>query len=485
MTLKSWFAGATALAAALSLPIAAQADEGMWTFDNFPAAKVKAAYGVDITKAWLDHVQKAAVRLDGGCSASLVSGNGLVLTNNHCVVDCAQSLSGPGRDYYSAGFGAKALAEERQCPGQQAEILVSISDVTAQVTAAGQGLAGAALVQARTGVTGQIEKDSCGADATLRCQVVRLYQGGQYKLYKYRKYSDVRLAFSPGVPAAFFGGDPDNFNFPRYDLDSAFLRLYENGKPVSTPDHLTWNAAAPKDGEPVFVAGNPGGTDRQLTVAQLETQRDLSLPITLVRSAELRGRLIQYGAQSAENKRQAQELLFGLENGYKVNYGRLFALNDKAFMDSKRAAEADLRAKAGPQAQVAWETIARAEASRRELYLPYVLVEGGVGGSNLYTWAKLLVRAAQERTKPSAQRLAGYGDASLPILQKRLLDPTPVEKGVEQVYVETWLLKVREIPHGGRSEHQAAPRQRQPREPVPRAGGGLHARRPGRSQGAV
>ena len=446
MRLKSVLAGASALAAALSLSNAACADEGMWTFDNFPAAKVKSAYGVTIDKAWLDHVQRSAVRLAGGCSASVVSPNGLVLTNNHCVVECAQSLSGPGRDYYTAGFGTASLADEKQCPGFQAEILQSISDVTSRVTGAGQGLSGAALVQARTAATAAIEKEGCGDDKTLRCQVVRLYQGGQYKLYRYRKYTDVRLVFSPGVPAAFFGGDPDNFNFPRYDLDSAFVRLYDNGKPLSGAEHLRWNASAPKDGDPVFVAGNPGGTDRQLTVAQLETQRDLTIPVTLVRMAELRGRLIQFGEQNAENKRIAQELLFGLENSYKVYFGRLMALNDKAFFGAKQAQEGDLRAKAGPQAQASWDAIALAEGARRELYLPYSLVESGAGnGSLLYGWAKALVRAAQERAKPSAQRLPGYSDAQLPILEKQLLDPTPAEKPLEQVQLEFWLLKVREL----------------------------------------
>jgi len=214
------------------------ADEGMWTFDNFPAAKVKAKYGVDITQAWLDHVRSNAVRLSTGCSASIVSGNALVLTNNHCVAECAQDLSSPAHDYYTHGYIAATAQEERKCSGMQAEILTSISDVTPQVLAAGKGLTGDALVKARTAIAGTIEKAGCTDTEHTRCQVVNLYHGGQYKLYSYRKYSDGRLIFSPGVQTAFFGGDPDNFNFPRYDLDSAFVRLYENGAPVMTPDHL-------------------------------------------------------------------------------------------------------------------------------------------------------------------------------------------------------------------------------------------------------
>ena len=344
--MKTNFAGAIALLAAAAYAGAATADEGMWTFDNFPSAKVKAAYGVDVTPQWLDKVRNSAVRLSVGCSASVVTGAGLVLTNNHCVADCAQNLSAPGKDLFKTGYQAATRADEKNCPGLQAEILTSIVDVSARMLDAGKGLAGEALVKARTAVSSTIEKDACAADpAKFRCQVVNLYHGGQYKLYKYRKYADVRLVFSPGVQAAFFGGDPDNFNFPRYDLDSAFVRLYENGKPVVTPDHLRWKSAPPKAGEPVFVAGNPGGTDRQLTVSQLETQRALTLPLTVSQASELRGRLIRFGQESAERKRQAGEPLFGLENGYKVFWGRLSALNDPAFMAAKRAEEADLKAK--------------------------------------------------------------------------------------------------------------------------------------------
>jgi peptidase S46-like protein len=427
------------------------ADEGMWTFDNFPAAKVKAKYGVDITPAWLDHVRSNAVRLSTGCSASIVSSSGLVLTNNHCVAECAQDLSSTANDYYTHGYTAATPAEERKCAGMQAEILTSISDVTPQVTAAGKGLTGDALVKARTAVAGTIEKAGCPDTEHTRCQVVNLYHGGQYKLYTYRKYSDVRLIFSPGVQTAFFGGDPDNFNFPRYDLDSAFVRLYENGAPVKTPDHLRWNAAPPKAGEPVFVAGNPGGTDRQLTMAQLATQRELTLPMTTLRLSELRGRLIRFSEESPENRRITQDLLFGLENSYKVYFGRLFTLNDDAFMAAKARDEAALRANpAALQALAAagtpdpWGTIAAASQQMRDLYLPYLLVERGATGSQLFSYAKALVRAAAERQKPSAERLPGFGDSQLPLLEKEVLDPAPVYPALEQQTLEFWLSKARE-----------------------------------------
>ena len=228
-------------------------------------------------KAWLDRVQGAAVRLSTGCSASVVSGGGLILTNHQCVRDCAQALSSAGKDYVETGFMAAKREDEKLCPGMQAEVLASISDVTARVTKAASGKTGQDFVKARDGEIAAVEKESCaGKEAQFRCQVVSLYQGGQYKLYTYRKYDDVRLVFAVGGPTAFFGGDPDNFNFPRYDLDCSFVRLYEDGKPVATPVHLTWSADAPRNGEPVFVAGNPGTTQRLLTAEQLETLRDLN-----------------------------------------------------------------------------------------------------------------------------------------------------------------------------------------------------------------
>ncbi len=432
------------------------ADEGMWTFDNFPAAKVKLAYGVDITPAWLDHVRGAAVRLSSGCSASAVTATGLVLTNNHCVAGCAQNLSTPGHDYFQSGYLAANRQDERTCAGMQAEILTGITDVTARMTASGAGLSGQALVKARTAASSTIEGEACGGDVKFRCQVVDLYHGGQYKLYKYRKYSDVRLVFSPGVPAAFFGGDPDNFNFPRYDLDSAFVRLYENGQPAATVDHLRWNAAPPKAGEPVFVAGNPGGTDRQLTVAQLQTQRDLTVPITLLQMSELRGRLLRLSEESEEHRRIAADSVFGIENSYKVYYGRLFALNDATFMAARRAAEADLQAQTkAKQAQAGagglgagfgnpWADLAIAQQSIQALYLPYRMVERGPMDSDLFDYAKDLVRAAQEREKPSAERLPGYADSQLSLLEKEVLDTRPVYPELEQVTLEFWLTKVRE-----------------------------------------
>ncbi|MGN6278043.1 MAG: S46 family peptidase [Sphingomonas sp.] len=441
-------AGAVSMVA-LSAPVGAS--EGMWTFDNFPMAKVNAELGTHIDQQWLDRVMSNAVRLSTGCSASIVSGKALILTNNHCVAGCAQDLSSTGHDYFTHGYTATAASEERKCAGMQAEVLTKIGDVTDRVTAAGKGLTGEALVKARNAVTSQIEQQGCPDTATTRCQVVDLYHGGQYKLYTYRKYSDVRLVFSPGVQTAFFGGDPDNFNFPRYDLDSAFVRLYENGKPVSTPNHLKWNDAAPTAGEAVFVAGNPGGTDRQLTMSQLDTQRTLQLPQTITELSELRGRLIRFGEESAENKRIAQELLFGLENSYKVYWGRLKALDDPAFAATLAADRNDLRRKvAGVKDKLPadfgdpWATIDQAQLQVAAMALPHSFVEGGPPASDLFEYAKTLVRGAEERTKPSADRLPGYADSQLPLVEKELLDEKPVYASLEQQLIEFWLSKSRE-----------------------------------------
>jgi hypothetical protein len=430
---------------------AARADEGMWTYDNFPTAKVNAALGVKIDQPWLDRVQAASVRLTNGCSASLVSKQGLVLTNHHCVVDCVQDLSTPEKDFVKDGFLVATRDEERKCPGMQAEVLVSITDLTGKVNAATAGRTGQDFVKARDAVMAQAEDELCGDDDRLRCQMVVLYRGGQYKLYKYRKYADVRLAFAPEFATAFFGGDPDNFNFPRFNLDMGFVRLYENDRPVATPRHLTWTARPPREGEATFVSGNPGSTERMLTVSQLETQRDLVIPVGQLQRSEIRGRLIRFSEESAEHKRIATDPLFSVENAFKVFFGRQFALNDKAFMDAKRAAEADLRAKVAADPKLAadigdpWGEIEKAQRAYAENYVRYRQIEGGAGYiSDLFQYARLLVRAAQERTRPSAERLPEYAEARLPLLQKQLLDERPVDAALEEVYLSFWLSKTRE-----------------------------------------
>jgi len=443
---------------AMALPIlgalagGAVADEGMWTFDNFPAGSVNGAYGTHVDQAWLDHVRLAAVRLSSGCSASLVTGQGLVLTNHHCVRDCAQQLSTAGRDYVKDGFQVTRREDEQLCPGMVTEILTSIADATSQVTAAAAGQTGQAFVKARDAAIAQVEKTSCaGKEERFRCQVVTLYQGGQYKLYTYRKYTDVRLVFAPEGDTAFFGGDPDNFNFPRYDLDCSFVRLYENGKPVATPDHLTWTDTPPKDGEPVFVAGNPGSTQRLLTVAQLETLRDLNLPEMLLLLSELRGRLLRFSEESPERARTGSDLLFGIENSFKAYRGEEMALVDPQLIATKRAAEADLRRKVAADPALAakvgdpWADIAQAQQRLKALYFPYGIMESRAGlGSDLFRFARALVRAAEERARPNGERLPEYTDSRLPLLAKDILDPQPVYPDLEQLTLGFWLSKLRE-----------------------------------------
>lgn len=436
------FAAVVALAA---VSLQARADEGMWTFDNFPSAAVKAKYGVDIDQPWLDRVRGAAVRLSSGCSASVVSGEGLVLTNHHCVSDCVQSLSTAKVDYVRTGVSAATRRDEKACAGMQAEILLSIDDVTGRVSNAFVGKTGADYLRARDAEVAAIETAACaGQEAVRRCQVITLYQGGQYKLYTYRKYADVRLVFAPEFQMAFFGGDPDNFNFPRYDLDFAFLRLYDQGQPAATPVRLGWNAGAPKAGEPVFVAGNPGATSRQLTAEQLVSLRSFALPNTLLQFSELRGRYARFAQEGPEQARIVTHDLFGTENSFKVFRGQLQALADDRFIAAKREADAALKARAGAAGDP-WAEIARVQGPRAALYDAFTLVEARGGyGSDLYGYARTLVRAAQERAKPNGERLPEFTDSRLALVEKRLIDPAPIAPALERLKLEFWLAKVRE-----------------------------------------
>jgi hypothetical protein len=429
---------------AVALPVSiAKADEGMWTFDAFPAAKMRADYGWAPDQAWLDKVRSAAVRLTGGCSASFVSGTGLILTNHHCVAHCVEEHSTADNNILKNGFTARSRADEKMCAGQQAEVVTSIKDVTPQVKAAIGRATGEAAVKARSAIVAQLEKDGCPDTAKTRCQVVSLYGGGQYKLYSYRKYSDVRLVWAPEAQAAQFGGDPDNFNFPRYSLDASFLRAYEDGKPVATPQHLAWSPRAPVDGEATFVVGNPGSTQRLFTSEQLAFQRELALPITLATFSELRGRLIAAMESSPDKEREARETLGSVENSLKVYIGRVKALGDPAFTGKLAAAEAELKAKSAGNAAIGnpWADIAKAMSAYRDFYVAdrFSLPQG-----DLFGYAMTLVRAAAERGKPNAERLPGYSDSALPLVEKRLLDEKPIYPWLDQLWMEWSLSKSRE-----------------------------------------
>jgi hypothetical protein len=442
---------ALTLAAGSAAPSRALAEEGMWTFDNFPIARANATLGTNIDQAWLDRVRLSSVKF-GGCSAGLVSGEGLVMTNNHCVASCVANLSTQAVNYAETGFAPRSREEELKCPGGTAEILTDISDVTERMHAAGAGLEGQAFTRARDAEAGRIEQESCGGDATMRCQVVSLYRGGQFKLYKFRRYTDVRLAWAPEDRAATFGGDLDNFSFPRFAIDAAFIRLYENDQPVATPTHFKWNADKPVEGTPVFVAGSPGATQRLLTMDQLMTLRDVVLPMDQLIASELRGRLIRFSEESEENAFIAMDPIVGLENTYKRGLGRMRALTDPAFMRMKTEAEADFRARAAGGAGDPWAELAAVQPVQRELYPAMALLEGGTGvgttsaggGSQLFSWARTLVRAAQERDKPSAERLPEYADSRLASVQSGLFAERPVYPSLEQVRLEWWLSKTRE-----------------------------------------
>ncbi|WP_338015347.1 S46 family peptidase [Altererythrobacter sp. C41] len=443
MTRRTILLAAASLGALSLSATQASADEGMWTFDGFPAEQVRETYGWAPDQAWLDKVRNSAVRLTGGCSASFVSPEGLILTNHHCVASCLYDNSTDAMDYLDAGFTASRREDELPCPGQQAEVVTAITDVTAQVMDAIGESTGEALTKARDAKIAELESAGCTDQETTRCQVVTLFGGGQYKLYTYRKYSDVRLAWAPEDRAATFGGDPDNFNFPRYSLDASFLRAYENGEPVETPSHLDWNPRAPEEGEITFVVGNPGSTSRLFTQSQLAFEREVRLPVTVATMSELRGRVIRAMDESPDHAREGLDLLFGLENSLKVYIGRMKALNDPAFTGKLAAAEQELKAKSAGNAEIGdpWGTVDQAMDAYRALYFPLRFTQPS---GDLYGYAQTLVFAAQERAKPNAERLPGYTDSALPLTQKRLLDERPVYPWVDELMMEWSLSKARE-----------------------------------------
>ena len=433
---------------------AAHAEEGMWTFDNFPIARANQTLGTNIDQSFLDQVRLSSVKF-GGCSAGIVSGEGLVMTNNHCVATCVANLSTQATNYAETGFTPKARDEEVKCPGGSAEVLTDIADVTERMHKAGEGLSGSAFTQARDAEAGRIESEACAGQTGKRCQVVSLYRGGQFKLYTYKKYSDIRLAFAPEDRAATFGGDLDNFSFPRFAIDAAFIRLYENDAPAQTLTHFVWNASKPVEGTPVFVSGSPGATQRLLTMAQLASVRDVVLPMDQLIASELRGRLIRYSEEGERQAFEAMDPIVGLENTYKRGLGRMRALIDPAFMTMKTDGEDDFQTRYTAREGDAvnpWGDLEKVQPAVRELYTPYALLEGGTGigttsvagGSQLFLWARALVRGAQERAKPSDQRLPEFADSRLSATQTALFAERPVYPELEQIRMEWWLSKTRE-----------------------------------------
>ncbi|WP_035610363.1 S46 family peptidase [Haloferula sp. BvORR071] len=424
-------------AAALSLATASHADEGMWLFNKPPVAKVKSAYNFEMTPPWLEHLQKSAVKIGGGASGSFVSANGLVLTNHHVGSGMIEKLSTREKDLYNHGFYAATLEEELRCPDMEMNVLMSIEDVTARVRAAVKpGASAEDGAKARRAVIAEIEKES--QDATgFRSDVITLYQGGAYHLYRYDRFTDVRLVFCPDAQAATFGGDPDNFEFPRYCLDLCFFRVYRDGKPAATPNFLKWNAAGAKDGELVFIAGHPGRTNRLNTYAELEAMRDDGLPFRMEQIYRGEAVLEAWAARDRENRRRATGSITGIRNGRKAVGARLEGLLDASFMahkaQSEKALRESFRAKEEwKDADAAFDRIAAAEKESETLGLRgRMLGEGNAFGTSLFGIARTLVRAADEREKPNRERLKEFQDAGKISLELDLFSDEPIYRDME------------------------------------------------------
>jgi hypothetical protein len=419
----------------LLLAAAAAADEGMWTFDHPPTKQLQERYGFTPGREWLDKVRLAAVRFMDGGSGSFVSADGLMLTNHHVGLACIQNVSTADKDYVTNGFLADSRAQEPACPGYEVNVLVGIEDVTARVfEGVRPGMTPKEAGDARKAALTAIESE-CARKTGLRCDLVSLYQGSEYALYTYKKYTDVRLVFAPEQQAAYFGGDPDNFTYPRYNLDVAVFRAYENGQPARPSSHLRWSREGVKAGDLVFVPGNPGSTSRHHTVAQLESERDRLLPEALATYRRRLEVLREFAGKSPENERRAAATMLGLENAVKALSGQLQALRDEAALARKREEEQELRRRIAADPKLArevgraFEDIAEAQA-RHDARLAD-LRYGSFGWSKLLGTAGQIVRYGEETKKPEAQRLEEYTTAALPSLENRLLSPAPVHKDLE------------------------------------------------------
>ena len=429
-----------ALLASQTLSLTALADEGMWPINNVPKAEIKRKYGFEVTDAWLKKVQMSAVRFNNGGSGSFVSPDGLVLTNYHIVEDFVGELSTPQKDYAKEGFVARTRTEELKIPSLELNVLMSVEDVTDKVNASIKAdMAAADAFAARRAAISGIEADSLKATG-LRSDVVTLYQGGQYNLYRYKKYTDVRMVFVPEFQAAFFGGDPDNFNFPRFNLDMALVRAYENDKPVRVEHYLKWSEKGVKDGDLVFVVGHPGSTSRLNTVAHLESSRETSIPI-IVRMLERREAMLKkYMAMGEEQTRQAQNELNSIQNSLKVYRGQIAGLQDKTLIERKRQAEEALRKTiaADPKRQKeygdAWDAIAKAHQSFPSYAKERRILDQAAGfNTTLFGYARTLVRLAAENAKPNAQRLPEFTDARRASLELGLYSTAPIHTEFEKL----------------------------------------------------
>jgi hypothetical protein len=428
------------LAASLGVlaPIA-HAAEGMWLFNQPPTRQLQEEHGFRIPDGWLEHLQQASVRLGSGGSGSFVSKDGLVLTNHHVGSGTIQKLSTRERDLLKDGFLAPTRSDELPCPDLELNVLQSITDVTTEVNAAVRPDQDAEeAYEARRRAIAGIQKRSLD-ETGLRSDVVTLHRGGAYHLYCYKRYTDVRLVFAPDQQAAFFGGDPDNFSYPRYCYDLCFFRAYEDGEPARTPHFLKWNAQGPAEGELIFVSGHPGHTNRSNTVAELESTRDFGLPYGLQRAYRTEVAIAAWARRDLENNRRAKGLLFGIQNGRKARRAALEGLLDPEFMRRKLHAESEFRMKLrggpeGAEADRAFDRIAQATKDYQKEFPHYHLFEGGDAfNSTLFGIARTLLRAASETPKPNGERLEEFQDARRPSLELRLFSPKPIYRDLEEV----------------------------------------------------
>ena len=434
------FRSAVLLSASLLLTAAQaiHAEEGMWTFDNPPLKQLAAKYNFHPTQAWLDHLRLSSVRLNDGGSGSFVSPDGLLLTNHHVARGQLQKNSTAEHDYLRDGFYAATPDQEMKSPDLEVNVLESMENVTERVQGAARGIKDdAKALKAREAEIAAITKES--KDKTgLRSDVVSLYHGGEYWLYRYKAYTDVRLVFAPEEQAAFFGGDPDNFTYPRYDLDMALFRVYDNGKPLHTSNYLKWSAKGAQPGELIFISGNPGSTSREDTVAELQLERDVVEPAVIEYLNRRIASAQAFAAQGPEQARLVGSTIFGLQNSLKVYVGRAEALADKAILARKEADEADFRKRvaANPEWQKeygdTWDTIARVE----EQVKPEI--QGQLfrrSDSRLFGIALQIVQYVAEVKKPDGDRLPGYHDAQLESLRFQLLSPATIAPSTEKLYM--------------------------------------------------
>ena len=415
------------------------ADEGMWLYNSPPKDKVAAKYNVHLSPEWLNHLQRSSVRFNNGGSGSFVSSTGLVLTNHHVASDIIQELSTPQADYIKNGFLARSQAEELPAKDLELNVLYEIEDVTAKVQAALKGAeTPEAIEKARRAVMSKLEADSL-AKTGLRSDVVTLFRGGAYHLYRYKKYTDVRLVFAPELGIAFYGGDSDNFEYPRTCLDMTLFRVYEDGKPVAPKEFLKWSQAPLAEGDLTFVSGHPGRTDRLNTTADLAFLRDVRYPLALqgIRRAEIT--MQNYGERSPENARQAHDDLFGYQNSRKAYLGGLEGLQDPQLFARKRAFEKKVADGLAQRPELAkkygdpFSDIEKATAELAKIYRDYYLLEGGRGfNSRLFDIARDIVRYREEVAKPSGERLREYRDSNLESLEQEVFSTAPIYPGLEK-----------------------------------------------------